>query len=419
LQTKLPNKWVVLLLLVGIAVFNHADRFLLAGLAEPIKREFSISDSFMGLLMGPAFAIFYSSLAIPIAIMADKRSRIMIVVTGCVIWSFFTVMSGFATGPWTLAAARVGVGIGEAAFQAPAYSLVAAYFPSQQRGKAFAFMALATYFGQMLGYGVGPALAEVHDWRFAFKAFGAFGLAIVCVAWLVIREPRRMADTTVRQPLLALSRQLLKLASYRGMMFGMGLGVLSGIAFGFWGPTLFSRNYAISVGEAGSTFGTTFVVPGILGTILFGIVADKVIKDNYGRMLTLSAAALTGATLAVLGATWAPTLDQALLWAVPAGLLGGGWAVGIYAGLQYILPDNMRATGTAIAMLAVNLLGYVLGPWLVGALSDAFGEGAAGLRMALTIVVPAGIIGSFLLWRGSGSLTDERERLHATQQCAK
>lgn len=412
LQTKLPNKWIVLLLLLGIAVFNHADRFLLAGLVEPIKREFDVSDTFMGLLMGPAFAVFYSSLAIPIAILADKRSRILIVVTGCVIWSFFTVMSGFATGPWTLAAARVGVGIGEAAFQAPAYSLIAAYFPSDQRGKAFACMALATYFGQMLGYGVGPAIAEMHDWRFAFKVFGGVGLTIVAVAWLVIREPERIADTVVRQPLLALSRRLLKLTSYRSMMFGMGLGVLSGIAFGFWGPTLFSRHYSITMAEAGATFGSTFVVPGIIGTIVFGVIADKIIKGDYGRMLILSAIALTGATLAVLGATWAPTLNLALLWAVPAGLLGGGWAVGIYAGLQYILPDKMRATGTAIAMLAVNLLGYVLGPWLVGVLSESFGEGAAGLTLALSAVVPVGLIGSFLLWRGAASLTRERETLH-------
>lgn len=414
MQTKLPNKWIVLLLLVGIAVFNHADRFLLAGLVEPIKRDFDVSDTFMGLLMGPAFAVFYSTLAIPIAILADKKSRILIVTTGCVVWSVFTILSGYALGPWTLAAARVGVGVGEAAFQAPAYSLIAAYFPSDQRGKAFALIALATYFGQMLGYGVGPAIAEVHDWRFAFKLFGIVGLAIVAVAWLVIREPERVADAVVRQPFLALSRRLLKLNSYRGMMFGMGLGVLSGIAFGFWGPTLFSRNYSITMAEAGSTFGSTFVVPGIVGTILFGVIADKIIKDNYGRMLWLSAFALTGATLAVLGATWAPTLNQALFWAVPAGLLGGGWAVGIYAGLQYILPDNMRATGTAIAMLAVNLLGYVLGPWLVGALSDAFGEGATGLRMALSVVVPIGVVGSFLLWRGAASLTPEREKLHAT-----
>ena len=411
-QGRLPNKWLVLLILLGIAVFNYADRYLLAGLVEPIKHDFGVSDSFMGLLMGPAFAVFYSTLAIPIAIWADRHSRIRIIVIGCVIWSFFTILSGYAVGPWSLGAARIGVGVGEAAFQAPAYSLIAAYFPAHQRGKAFACMALATYFGQMLGYGVGPAIAEVEDWRFAFKVFGVAGLVIVLVAWFVIREPARLQEVAVRQPFVPLARRLLKLTSYRGMMFGMGLGVLSGIAFGFWGPTLFSRSYALSMADAGASFGSAFVIPALVGTLLFGFIADRVIVGDYGRMLVLSALALTGATLSVVAATWAPTLNWAVAAAVPAGLLGGGWAVGIYAGLQYILPDHMRATGTAIALLAVNLLGYVIGPWIIGVLSDAFGQGASGLRIALTVVVPVGFAGALLLWRGAVALAGDRQRLH-------
>ena len=411
----LPNKWIVLILLLGIAIFNHADRFLLAGLVDPIKSEFGVSDGFMGLLMGPAFAVFYSTLAVPIAIYADRANRIRIIVAGCVIWSVFTILSGYATGPATLAAARIGVGVGEAAFQAPAYSIIAAYFIAEQRGKAFAVMALAVYFGQMLGYGAGPAIAEVHDWRFAFKLFGAVGLGIVAVAWLVVREPPRIGDKVARLPLVPLARQLVKLRSYRGMMIGMGLGVLSGIAFGFWGPTLFSRNYEITMAEAGSAFGGAFVIPGMIGAMLFGALADRISKSGYDRMLLLSAISLTVATAVVVATVWANSLTVALLWAIPAGLFGGGWAVGIYAGLQYILPDRMRATGTAIAMLAVNLLGYVIGPWIAGELSEVFGEGAAGLRMSLTVVVPVGLAGAFLLWRGALSLEADRKSLYADE----
>lgn len=409
----LPNKWIVLLLLLGIAIFNHADRFLLAGLVDPIKAEFGVSDGFMGLLMGPAFAVFYSTLAIPIAIYADRANRIRIIVAGCVVWSVFTILSGYATGPTTLALARIGVGIGEAAFQAPAYSIIAAYFLADQRGKAFAVMALAVYIGQMMGYGVGPAIAEVYDWRFAFKLFGVLGLVIVAIAWLIVREPPRINDAVARLPFAPLARQLIKLRSYRAMMFGMGLGVLSGIAFGFWGPTLFSRNYAISMADAGSAFGSAFVIPGMIGAMLFGALADRITKNGYDRMLLLSALGLMVATGVVVATVWAGSLTVALLWAIPAGLFGGGWAVGIYAGLQYILPDRMRATGTAIAMLAVNLLGYVLGPWIAGELSEYFGEGASGLRMSLTLVVPVGLVGAFLLWRGAKSLEEDRKTLYA------
>lgn len=410
---KLPNRWIVLLLLLGIAIFNYADRFLLAGLIGPIKAEFGVSDAFMGVLLGPAFAILYSTLAIPIAIYADRASRIRIVVTGCIIWSLFTILSGYATGPWMLAAARAGVGIGEAAFQAPAYALVAAYFPASQRGRAFALLATAVYLGQMLGFGVGPSIAASDDWRFAFKLFGLIGFTIVAFAWLVIREPQRAEPVAARLPFIPLARQLVRLTSYASMMFGMALGVMSGIAFAVWGATLFSRSYGLTMVEAGAAYGSSVVLPGMGGAILFGLLGDRLVKYGYGRILLLSAVSLALASLGVLGAIWSPNIGTALIWAVPAGIFGGGWSVGIYAGLQYILPDKMRATGTAVAMLAVNLVGFVLGPWLAGFLSQSFGEGASGLRMALSVVVPIGFVGALLIWRGAHRLEADRASLAA------
>lgn len=423
----LSNKWLVLILLLGIAIFNHADRYLLVGLVDPIKAEFGVDDGFMGLLMGPAFAVFYSVMAIPIAIYADRASRIKIIVAGCVLWSIFTVLCGYATGPWTLAAARVGVGIGEAAFQAPAYSLIAAYFLADQRGKAFAIIALATYFGQMLGLGVGPAIAETADWRLPFKLFGIGGLAVIAFAWMLIKEPPRALEIAAgnlsrslfsrfKEQVSYLSgifRRLIKMVSYRNMALGMGLGVLSGVAFGNWGPTLFSRSYDMTMTEAGAAFGGAFILPALFGTIGFGVLFDRIAKKGYGRCLAMSAIALMVATISVIGATWAETLDEALLWAIPAGLFGGGWAVGIYAGLQYVLPDNLRATGTALAMLVINMLGYVVGPWSAGRLSVVFGEGAAGLQQALTIVIPIGLVGTLLIWFGAKHLEKDREKLAA------
>lgn len=409
----LPNRWIVLLLLLGIAIFNYADRFLLAGLIMPIKAEFAVSDGFMGLLLGPAFAVLYSSLAIPIATLADRTSRIRIIVVGCMVWSAFTILSGLATGPWMLAAARVGVGVGEAAFQAPAYSLLAAYFPVDKRGRAFAIMALATYCGQMLGFGAGPAIAQAADWRLAFELFGLIGLAVVVVAWIVVREPPRVGPAAVRQPLGPLAARLLRVPSYRNMVICLALGVMSGLAFGAWGATLFARSFQMSVAEAGALFGSAVVVPGMIGALLFGAVSDRLSRRGYGRMLLLSALSLALATLGVMFVVWAPARDLAFTLAIPAGIFGGGWSVGIYAGLQHILPDRMRATGTAIAMLAFNLLGFVLGPWLVGGLSDVFGGGAFGLRMALTIILPVGFVGALAAWRGARAIETDRAALAA------
>lgn len=426
-QPKLTNKWLALLLLLGISIFNYGDRYLLAGLVDPIKTEFGVSDSFMGLLLGPAFAIFYSILAVPIAIFADRISRINIICAGCVVWSFFTVISGFAETPAMLAAARVGVGVGEAAFQAPAFSLIAAYFPPNQRGKAFAVMALSVYLGQILGYTAGPKIASYDDWRLAFIVMGGSGLIVVALAWLFVKEPPREAVRLATSSLPMLQRmggfcrdlwrvfmQLVAARSYTFMMLGMGLGVLSGSAFGFWGPTLFARSYEISLIEAGAAFGGAFTVPAIIGTISFGALADFLSKKGYDRPLMLSSIALAFATLSVMGAVWAADIDIALVWAIPAGLLGGGWAVGIYAGLQYILPDRMRATGTALAMLVINMLGYVIGPWVVGAVSDIVASDGSALRESLTIVVPIGIVGAVLVWLGAKKLEQDRQKLETT-----
>lgn len=411
---RLSSKWVVLMMMLIISLVNYGDRYLLAGLAEPIKREFAMSDGFMGLLMGPAFALLYSLLAVPIALYADKASRIMIICIGCVMWSGFTIMSGLATTPWMLAFARVGVGIGEAAFQAPAYALLAAYFPPHQRGKAFAVMGMAVYFGQLIGYAGGPAIAARGTWHDAFEVLGLAGIVIAAIAWLVVREPPRAApvETAPREPLWPLFKRLWAARSFRYMTLGMALGTLSGISFGMWGPALFERAYGLTTQQASGAFGVAFGLPGLAGMLLFGVLVDRLAKKGPQWLLLLAAGALFAATLMILTVTWLPSIGAARLAAIPSGLLGGGWSVGIMAALQYVLPDRIRTTGTALGLLVINLIGYVLGPLLAGQLSDIIvGEGAQSLRVALSIVIPAGFVGAVLMWMGGRSIEADRARL--------
>ena len=412
---KLSNKWMVLALLLGIALVNYGDRYLLAGLVEPIKAEFQVSDGFMGLLMGPAFALLYSLLAIPLARMADRMSRIAIVCGGCLVWSGFTILSGFANSPWMLALARVGVGVGEAAFQAPAYSLLAAYFAAEQRGRAFAVMTLAVYFGQYLGYRAGPEIAAVHDWRMAFYVMGGVGIGVSALAFLFVREPQRAAaEQQAEAPALwPLFVKLWQIKSFRALSLGMALATLSGLSFGMWGPALFARAYDLPIREANAAFGLAFGMPGLIGTLVFGIIADRMVKSRGPQwLLLLSAGAALSATVMILAVVWAPSLTVARWLALPSGLLGGGWSVGIMAAMQFLLPDRIRATGTALALLVINLIGYVTGPLLAGQISDLVsGDPAFALRMGLTIIIPIGILGAILMARGARSLADDRDQL--------
>ena len=407
------SPWVVLIVFLFIYIFNYADRYLISGLVDPIKAEFGVGDQFMGLLMGPAFAVLYTTIGIPIARLADRSSRIAIICIGCLVWSLFTGLSGFATGPWTLALARVGVGVGEAAFVAPAYSILSDYFRAEKRGMAFAVLGLAVYFGQITGYAVGPRIADAHDWRMAFFVMAVPGVLLSGIAWLVVREPvRKQILTAANQiPLLPLTKKLIRSSAFVLMMIAMGLGTLSGVSFGFWGPALFTRLYDVPLAEASSTFGLYFGSAGLIGMLLFGAFADKAAKGGLERPLKMAAGALLAASVCIMLVTWSDSLAMAKLFAIPSGLLGGGWSIGIMASLQYLLPDRFRATGTALFIMVTTFLGFVVGPWATGALSQHFGDGAMSLRWALTIIIPTGMIAAVLAWIGARHLESDRAAL--------
>lgn len=414
-QRGLTNRWLVLVLILGIAVLNFADRYLLSGLVAPIKAEFGLSDSFMGMLMGPAFAVIYTVAAIPVARLADRTSRIAVICAGCALWSIFTAATAFAHDGWTLALARVGVGIGEAAYQAPAAALISAYFPAHQRTRALAVVGSAIYVGQMLGIAGGPAIAAGYGWRAAFELLGVTGIVVAVTAWLVIREPPHAAVKSAEKvPLLQLASEFSRAASLRNMTMATGLGTLSGVSFGLWGPTLFERAYGLSGAAAGKAFGVAFGLPGLFGMLGFGILADRLAKRGPEWPLKLTALALAAATACVLAVTWMPNIWLAELIAIPSGLLGGGWSVGVIASLQYSLPERHRSTGTAMAMLVVGLFGNFIGPWAAGLLSDLFHDpsgGAQGLRLGLSVIVPTGFAGAWLAWRASFTLESDRNAL--------
>ncbi|SNS73741.1 Predicted arabinose efflux permease, MFS family [Sphingomonas laterariae] len=408
---RVGSAWYALAVLLIIYGFNYADRYLIAGLAEPIRHDLGLDDAFIGLLMGPAFALLYSIAAVPIAWLADRYSRITILSVGCLVWSLFTFLSGLANDGWTLAAMRVGVGIGEAAFVAPAYSVLADRFAPERRGLAFAILGLGIYLGQMGGYVVGPAIAAHGDWRDAFFWVGGIGGAIGLIAWMTVTEPKRgvHADRTQAQPverpaLWTTFLTLWRRRVYRQMNIGLVLGTFSGTAFGMWAPSLLVRRFDVPLAEATGLFGTAFGLSAIVGMIGFGAVSDRLVRRDGRWPLRMAAIALTIATLSITGATLAPSLTVVTLLAIPSGLLGGGWAVGVMTPLQQVLDDRIRATGTALFTLVNMLFGMLTAPYVVGQLSDPLGGEAQGLQTALLIVIMAGFPGALLLWRAADEL---------------
>lgn len=410
---RLRNPWIVLVVLLAIYTVSFADRYLLTGLVGPVKTAFGIDDGYVGLLMGPAFIVLYVLAGIPIARLADRGSRVVIIATGCTMWSLCTVATGLAQGPLSLTLARIGVGIGEAAFAAPAFSLLHDYFRRDRRILAIAILNLATMAGLIIGQAGGPVIAAASSWRVAFVAMGAVGLALATLAIVVVREPprgARVAATPVL-PLMEIMHRMAQARSYVLLMVGNTFATMSGVAFGFWGPELFTRVYRLDPVAAKSGFALNFGTSGLAGMLAFGALASHLARRDALWPVRLAAISIAGATISIVMTIWSSSHDVALLWAIPCGLLGGGWAAGLIAGLQHLLPDSFRATGTAVFLAFFGLLGYATGPWSVGMLSSMLGDNASSLRLALSIVVPVGFIGALASALAIGRIASDARRL--------
>lgn len=409
------NPWIVLVTLLLIYVFNFADRYLLTGLIGPIKQEFELGDGTMGLLMGPAFVLLYIVMGVPFARIADRGSRVRIIAAGCILWSLATAATGLASGPISLGLARIGVGIGEAAFVAPAYSLLTDYFRPERRGLVFGILGLATYIGQIAGQAGGPAIAAIYDWRTAFLAVGLPGVGLGLLALALIREPGRsagaLAHGAANVPFAEMVRRLVRSRAYILLALGFGLGALSGVTFGYWGPELFARRFTIDPVTVKAAFAVNFGLAGMFGMLAFGAVSDRLSRRGLAWPSRLSGLAIGAATMLVLAALWAPTFEAVLWIAIPCGLLGGGWAIGIFASLQHMLPVSYRASSTALFIAFTTLLGYFVGTWATGAISEALGDDAGSLLTAMTLVVPVGFIAAVTTFLAAARVESDRKEL--------
>ena len=419
METTQPSRryaWFVLLMMVLLYLVNVADRYLASGLLEEIKKTFEVSDTFMGFLVGPAFAIVYTLLAIPIARFADRRNRVRIISAGAIIWSAFTVLSGLAQTPWTFAAARLGVGVGEAAFLAPAFSLLSDYFPPKKRALAFAILNFGVYFGQIFGLVGGAAIADASHWRTAFLALGAPGVLLAILTLLFVREPQRgqldgviQSEETNAVSFGQTVKALFSQRSFRFMTLGTALGGFASYGFGIWAPTLFARAFDLSLTEANSRYGGPSFLAGITGAIVLGIICDRLASKDARWPFRLSAIGLTGFFVSMIILCFVESVNVATALTFPAGLMAGGWVIAMQSALQDLLPAKARATGTAIWAFALTFTGLAVGVWFAGAatdwLSPQYGDQAIRYALAMTLMVniPAVI---FLLMAGKSVAAD-------------
>lgn len=419
--------WFVLVMMVLLYLVNVADRYVASGLLEEIKKTFEVSDTYMGFVIGPMFAFTYTLLAIPIARFADRHNRVRIIAAGAIIWSAFTIFSGLAQNPVTFAFARLGVGIGEAAFIAPAFSLLSDYFPPKKRALAFAILNFGVYFGQIFGLVGGAEIAEASSWRNAFLVLGAPGILLAIITLIFVKEPVRgrldgdaaqIKADGVSRTFFETLRILWSAKSFRYMTIGTGLGGYASYGFGIWAPTLFARAFDLTLSDANKSYGGPSFLAGISGALILGFLCDRLASKDARWPFRLSAIGMTGFFITMFVLCFINSIVVAIALAFTAGLMAGGWVIAMQSALQDLLPSKARATGTAIWAFALTFCGLVLGVQLVGVINDLlapqFGDQAIRYAMAITLLpaIPAVMC---LLLAGRAAKADRPKLLKALE----
>ncbi len=388
-------------LLLVVYIFNFVDRSILSILLESIKEEFQLSDTQLGLLSGPAFAIFYTFFGLPIARWSDRGKRTSIIAVAVLVWSVMTAATGFAQNFAHLLLARIGVGIGEAGCSPPAHSLLSDYFPASRRATVLAIYSLGIPIGGGIGFLAGGWLEEFFDWRTAFIVVGLPGVFLALLVHRTLAEPERGrfdAPTQVDTPHPSIGQVLRFMAglkSFRHLAIAAALHAFYGYGAGAFVAAFFRRSHGMEPGELGTWFGIIAFTAGTAGTFLGGFLADRFAQRDQRWYMWLPALATMAfipfAFLLYLSPN--PYLGLALYF--PGSILGGMYLGPTFAMTQSLVPASMRATAAAILLFTINIIGLGLGPQGVGILSDLLAPrfGNESLRYALlTIIV------SFAAW---------------------
>lgn len=411
-------RWYVLGMLVLVYAFSYMDRQIVSILLEDLRLEFAMTDTQLGLLSGLAFALFYATLGVPIARLADRGNRIRIVSIAITFWSAMTAICGLAGSYWQLFLARVGVGVGEAGGGPPSLSVISDYFAPNERALAMSIYSMGPILGGFVGLAAGGWVAQEYGWRWAFWVMGLPGIALALLLYTTVREPVRGALDSVapsrQEGFLDTVGVLLRNHLWLWVTLGQTFAIFVGYGFSSWKPSFYLRQFDLSQAEVGTVLGLMGLVAGVPSMLIGGFLGDRLIAKS----LKLAIRCVGFATLLVI-----PFYGLALMqnsWVVTTLLLGlglvfyslgGGTSMSI--ALSAVAP-NQRALAASFVLLSANLLGLGLGPLLIGVISDAaagrFGDDSLGFSLGVCLI---SMVISFAFYWAAGNEVSRRE--HAAQ----
>jgi MFS family permease len=361
----------VLGMLLLVYCFNFIDRTIVSIVQEPIKQEFGLTDLQLGLLGGPAFALLYTLLGIPIARFAERSNRMTILSVCLAVWSGFTALCGLATSYAQLFAARVGVSVGEAGCTPPAQSVISDYFPAERRATALSIYSLGIPIGSMIAAVAGGWIATEIGWRQAFILLGLPGILLAVFVKLTVREPPRASAASEAPNFGQALKALSKKPTFWHVCIGGTITSFVGYGVGGFLPPFLMRVHELSLLQASQFVGIVLGAFAAIGTFLSGFLADRISKRHPTALTWLPALGLGIAAPLYLLAFYLPNLSIAIVPLVIAATTHYFYLGPMYTVTQSVVSPRMRATTTAILLFIVNLVGYGLGPPFIGAVSDA------------------------------------------------
>ena len=433
--SPLYTRYVLFMVLLTM-IFSNVDRTILSILVEPIKKDFQLTDTQMGWLLGPAFAVVYTMLCLPLGRYADTTGvRRSIVAWSLFVWSLFTCSTAYVTSYLQLFVARMGVGVGEAGGTSPSVSMLSDYLTPAKRARGISVVSIGAVLGMGIGMVVGGWVSERYGWRNAFLAAGLPGLLLAVAYRFTIREPARgisegrQANVTAFGPNLKL---LLSMRTFQFILAANALSLFSSMGRNLWEPAFLMRTYHMGQFEAGAWYFLTAPLPSMLGIFLGGYFADRLgARDKRWFLWVPALAHLFSVPILTIFLLWPetdlipmpafmvaaglPTMPVALVWGLFGSVIGGAYTAPFMSTIQGISPLRMRAFASAISTLVTTLVGLAAGPLLVGVIADGFEArfGDDALRYSLLVPTVTPLLSTVICLFGARFVSGDLERSRA------
>ncbi|MBT5216638.1 MAG: MFS transporter [Gammaproteobacteria bacterium] len=425
--------WYGVVILTLAYILSFLDRQLLSLVVTDVKSDLNLTDSQMSLILGFAFALFYTTMGIPIGRLADKKSRRTIIGIGITFWCFMTAATGIVKTYIQLFIARVGVGVGEATLSPSALSMISDYFPKEKRGTAMGFFNMGVSVGSGIALILGgqivayfadfppiilPIVGQIYEWQALFIFIGIPGL-LVALLMASIKEPSRKGIMTVVNKSGDSSEEISiketirfiyqRKEAYGWLFLSMACSVLIGYAFLSWLPTMYIRAYSASIPTITLWLGFAFLIGGPFGATMSGWLGDKLYKKyNNSSHVMLFAYSMIILTIAAVLVPLMPNYQTATLMFMPQIVMAAGQTALAPVAMINITPNQIRGQVTAVYFFVISMTGYTLGPTSVALITDFVFKDESLITYSMSIVsLVVGLIG---IYAGFKSLNYFREQ---------